>query len=162
DFPAPLGPANPVTTPGRTVKDMPSRARAAPKRLYTSSTTIMPPLYGPCGPAPVPSIGTWLGPAAGMGDEVRGLVAEDFEVLARPSGPGLRREGMGVDVVLDGADALDRLALTRYDVVVLDRDLPGVHGDEICRRLVADGAGTRVLMLTAAAAIEDRVDGLGL
>ena len=66
---------------------------------------------------------------------MRVLVAEDFEVLASSIGTGLRREGMAVDVVLDGTDALDRLAVTRYDVVVLDRDLPGVHGDEICRRL---------------------------
>ncbi len=69
---------------------------------------------------------------------------------------------MAVDVVLDGADALDRLAVTRYDVVVLDRDLPGVHGDEVCRRLVDDGAAARVLMLTAAGSVEDRVSGLEL
>jgi DNA-binding response OmpR family regulator len=90
------------------------------------------------------------------------LVVEDFEVLARSIGTGLRREGMAVDVVLDGTDALDRLAVTRYDVVVLDRDLPGVHGDDICRRLADDRSDTRVLMLTAAGTIEDRVEGLGL
>jgi DNA-binding response OmpR family regulator len=89
-------------------------------------------------------------------------VVEDFEVLARSIGTGLRREGMAVDVVLDGTDALGRLAVTRYDVVVLDRDLPGVHGDDICRRLANDRSGTRVLMLTAAGTIEDRVDGLSL
>ena len=61
------------------------------------------------------------------------LVVEDFAILARTIGTGLRREGMAVDVVLDGDDALERLAVTRYDVVVLDRDLPGVHGDEVCR-----------------------------
>jgi DNA-binding response OmpR family regulator len=93
---------------------------------------------------------------------VRVLVVEDFEVLARSIGTGLRREGMAVDVVLDGTTAGDRLALTRYDVVVLDRDLPGVHGDEICRRLARDGCATRVLMLTASGTVEDRVDGLGL
>jgi DNA-binding response OmpR family regulator len=93
---------------------------------------------------------------------VRILVAEDFEVLARSIGTGLRREGMAVDVVLDGTDALDRLAVTRYEVVILDRDLPGVHGDEICRRLADDRCDTRVLMLTAADTIEDRVDGLSL
>jgi DNA-binding response OmpR family regulator len=93
---------------------------------------------------------------------VRVLVVEDFEVLARTIGTGLRREGMAVDVVLDGTDALDHLAVTRYDVVVLDRDLPGVSGDEVCRRLVAERAETRVLMLTAASAVEERVDGLGL
>ena len=72
---------------------------------------------------------------------MRVLVVEDFEVLARSIGTGLRREGMAVDVALDGDDALERLAVTRYDVVVLDRDLPGTHGDEVCRRLVAGGSG---------------------
>jgi len=89
-------------------------------------------------------------------------VVEDFEVLADSIGTGLRREGMAVDVVLDGTDALAHLALTRYDVVVLDRDLPGVHGDDICRRIVADRSDVRVLMLTAADTVKDRVDGLGL
>jgi DNA-binding response OmpR family regulator len=93
---------------------------------------------------------------------MRVLVAEDFEVLARSIGTGLRQEGMAVDVVLDGDDALEHLAVTRYDVVVLDRDLPGVHGDEVCRRITAAGAGSRVLMLTAASTIRDRVEGLGL
>jgi DNA-binding response OmpR family regulator len=93
---------------------------------------------------------------------VRVLVVEDFEVLARSIGTGLRREGMAVDVVLDGSDALGHLATTRYDVVVLDRDLPGVHGDEVCRRIVAEGLESRVLMLTAASSVKDRVDGLGL
>ena len=93
---------------------------------------------------------------------MRVLVVEDFEILARSIGTGLRREGMAVDVVLDGTDALSHLAVTRYDVIVLDRDLPGVHGDDICRHLVADGADSRVLMLTAASTVKDRVDGLGL
>jgi DNA-binding response OmpR family regulator len=93
---------------------------------------------------------------------MRILVVEDFEVLARAIGTGLRREGMAVDVVLDGTAALDRLAVTRYDVVVLDRDLPGVPGDEICRRLAEDRSETRVLMLTAAGTVEDRVAGLRL
>ena len=93
---------------------------------------------------------------------MRVLVVEDFEVLARSIGTGLRREGMAVDVALDGDDALDHLAVTRYDVVVLDRDLPGTHGDEVCRRLVAGGSGSRVLMLTAASTVKERVDGLGL
>jgi DNA-binding response OmpR family regulator len=93
---------------------------------------------------------------------VKVLVAEDFEVLARSIGTGLRREGMAVDVVLDGTDALNQLAATRYDVVVLDRDLPGVGGDDICRRLAHDRSGTCVLMLTAAGTIEDRVEGLSL
>src|SRR6202046_5745420 len=93
---------------------------------------------------------------------MRVLVVEDFEVLARSIGTGLRREGMAVDVALDGNDALEHLAITRYDVVVLDRDLPGVHGDEICRRLAADRSDSRVLMLTAASTVRDRVHGLGL
>jgi DNA-binding response OmpR family regulator len=90
------------------------------------------------------------------------LVVEDFEVLARSIGTGLRREGMAVDVVLNGNDALGHLAITRYDVVVLDRDLPGVPGDEVCRQIVAGGSDSRVLMLTAASTVQDRVGGLGL
>jgi DNA-binding response OmpR family regulator len=93
---------------------------------------------------------------------MRVLVAEDFEILARAIATGLRREGMAVDVVLDGEDALESLSVTRYDVVVLDRDLPGTHGDEVCRRIVAEGSGSRVLMLTAASTVSDRVEGLGL
>jgi DNA-binding response OmpR family regulator len=93
---------------------------------------------------------------------MRVLVVEDFEVLAEAIGKGLRREGMAVDVALDGALALDQLALTRYDVVVLDRDLPTVHGDEVCRRLAAARNTTRILMLTASGSISDRVEGLGL
>ena len=90
------------------------------------------------------------------------LVAEDDEVLAEAVAVGLRREGMAVDVSLDGDDARTRLALTDYDVVVLDRDLPGTYGDEICRSLVAERSATRVLMLTAASTVKDRVEGLGL
>jgi DNA-binding response OmpR family regulator len=93
---------------------------------------------------------------------MRVLVAEDFEVLAQAVATGLRREGMAVDVVLDGAEALAALAVTRYDVVVLDRDLPGAHGDEVCRQIVAGGSGSRVLMLTAASTVADRVEGLGI
>jgi DNA-binding response OmpR family regulator len=93
---------------------------------------------------------------------MRVLVVEDFEVLAAAIGTGLRREGMAVDVVLDGAAALEHLAVTRYDVVVLDRDLPAVHGDEVCRAIVAQGSQSRVLMLTAASTVSERVDGLGL
>jgi DNA-binding response OmpR family regulator len=93
---------------------------------------------------------------------MRVLVVEDFQVLAEAIGAGLRREGMAVDVVLDGNDALEHLAVTRYDVVVLDRDLPGTHGDEVCRRMVAGQSGSRVLMLTAASTVRERVDGLGL
>jgi DNA-binding response OmpR family regulator len=93
---------------------------------------------------------------------MRVLVVEDFEVLAAAIATGLRREGMAVDVVLDGNDALEHLAVTRYDVVVLDRDLPGVHGDEVCRAVVAGRSQSRVLMLTAASTVGERVEGLGL
>ena len=93
---------------------------------------------------------------------MRVLVVEDFEPTARAIVTGLRREGMAVDAVYDGADALGHLAVTRYDVVVLDRDLPGVHGDEICRRLAAGQSPSRILMLTAAGSLTDRVEGLNL
>ncbi len=93
---------------------------------------------------------------------MRVLVAEDDEVLAKAVAVGLRREGMAVDIALDGNDARTRLAITDYDVVVLDRDLPGTQGDDICRTLVADKSATRVLMLTAASTVKDRVEGLGL
>jgi DNA-binding response OmpR family regulator len=97
-----------------------------------------------------------------MRENVRVLVVEDHEVLAATIAAGLRREGLAVDVALDGNDALEHLAVTGYDVVVLDRDLPGVHGDEICRRLAAGRSPGRVLMLTAASTVRDRVQGLGL
>jgi two-component system, OmpR family, response regulator VanR len=93
---------------------------------------------------------------------VRVLVVEDHEVLARTIGTGLRREGMAVDVVGDGSEALAQLAHTRYDVVVLDRDLPLLHGDDVCRALNAEQPATKVLMLTAARALDDVVEGLAL
>ena len=93
---------------------------------------------------------------------MRVLVVEDHEVLATAIAAGLRREGMAVDLVLHGQEALGRLDGTRYDVVVLDRDLPGVPGDEVCRRITAGDSGSRVLMLTAAGTVRDKVDGLGL
>jgi DNA-binding response OmpR family regulator len=93
---------------------------------------------------------------------MRVLLTEDDEILARTVADGLRQEGMAVDVALDGHDALGHLGISRYDVLVLDRDLPGVHGDDVCRALVAGTAGTRVLMLTAAGSVADRVEGLGL
>ncbi|HWD76663.1 MAG TPA: response regulator transcription factor [Solirubrobacteraceae bacterium] len=93
---------------------------------------------------------------------MRVLVVEDHQRLAAAVAEGLRREGMAVDVVYDGADALSHVAVHPYDVVVLDRDLPGIPGDDVCRSLVAQRAETRVLMLTAASTISDRVEGLGL
>ncbi|HXB64592.1 MAG TPA: response regulator transcription factor [Solirubrobacteraceae bacterium] len=93
---------------------------------------------------------------------MRVLLVEDHAELAETVATGLRREGFAVDVAADGRDALSHVALTDYDVVVLDRDLPGVHGDEVCRRLVAGEGDSRILMLTAAATISERVEGLGL
>src|ERR1700761_2025171 len=94
--------------------------------------------------------------------QVRVLVVEDHVVLANRIGEGLRDAGFAVDVVHDGAAALQSTTTTDYDVVVLDRDLPAVHGGGVCRRLVGDGSPSRILMLTAAAEVEDRVDGLEL
>jgi DNA-binding response OmpR family regulator len=93
---------------------------------------------------------------------VRVLLVEDHAKLATTVATGLRRAGIAVDLAFDGNDALAAVAETNYDVVVLDRDLPGVHGDEVCRALVTDGRGSRVLMLTAAGTVADRVDGLSL
>jgi DNA-binding response OmpR family regulator len=93
---------------------------------------------------------------------MRVLVAEDHERLARSVAAGLRRYGMTVDLAFDGDDALARLGDYRYDVVILDRDLPGTHGDDVCRRIVARHFESRVLMLTAAGSVKDRVEGLGL
>ena len=98
----------------------------------------------------------------GVAETVKVLVAEDDEVLAAAVAVGLRRQGMTVDVAPDGDDARVRLAVNHYDVVVLDRDLPGTHGDDICRALAAERSPTRVLMLTAASTVQERVDGLGL
>jgi DNA-binding response OmpR family regulator len=102
------------------------------------------------------------GGQAGGGRAMRVLVTEDDEVLAAAVAAGLRRAGMAVDVALDGAAALERVAVSRYDVVVLDRDLPGVHGDDVCRALAAGRSPSRVLMLTAARSVRERVEGLGL
>ena len=93
---------------------------------------------------------------------MRVLVIEDDEELAEAIAAGLRQEQMAVDVAFDGAAGLERALFTDYDVIVLDRDLPGRHGDEVCAELVRAGGRSRVLMLTAAATVEDRVDGLGL
>jgi len=93
---------------------------------------------------------------------MRVLVVEDHKELAATIAVGLRREGMAVDIAFDGESALRHVARESYDVVVLDRDLPKLHGDDVCRALVAEGARARVLMLTASDTIEHRVDGLSL
>jgi DNA-binding response OmpR family regulator len=93
---------------------------------------------------------------------MRVLVVEDQRRLAEAVAEGLRREGMAVDISYDGADALSHVSVNTYDVVVLDRDLPAVHGDQVCRALVDQHAEARVLMLTAASTIADRVEGLEL
>jgi DNA-binding response OmpR family regulator len=93
---------------------------------------------------------------------VRVLVAEDERRVADALARGLRREGMAVDVAYDGGAALDKAREYSYDVVVLDRDLPIVHGDEVCRTLRGEEPDSRVLMLTAAAGVDDLVDGLSL
>ncbi len=93
---------------------------------------------------------------------MRVLVVEDEHLLADAIATGLRREAMAVDVVYDGASAWERTSVNDYDVVVLDRDLPALSGDEVCRRIVEAGSATRVLMLTAASDVADRVSGLSL
>ena len=93
---------------------------------------------------------------------MRVLVVEDERLLADTIAGGLRRHAMAVDVAYDGDAALERIAVNDYDVVVLDRDLPIVSGDEVCTTLVDSGLDTRILMLTAATAITQRVAGLGL
>ncbi len=93
---------------------------------------------------------------------VRVLVVEDHQRLANAIANGLRHEGIAVDLAFDGADALAHTAINDYDVVVLDRDLPGVHGDQVCRSLADRRSPTRVLMLTASDTIRDRVSGLEL
>lgn len=87
---------------------------------------------------------------------------EDEEPLAEAIARGLRREGMAVDVALNGDDGHEKASITRYDVVLLDRDLPGMSGDELCAEIVASGELTRVLMLTASGSVSDRVEGLSL
>ncbi|MFI6330964.1 response regulator transcription factor [Micromonospora chersina] len=93
---------------------------------------------------------------------MRVLVVEDERNLADAIARGLRKRGMAVDVAYDGDAGHEAAFVTRYDVVILDRDLPGVHGDRICADLVASGALTRVLMLTASGTVADRVEGLQL
>jgi DNA-binding response OmpR family regulator len=93
---------------------------------------------------------------------MRVLIAEDHPRLAEAIATVLRRHGIAVDVAFDGSEALHRTALATYDVIVLDRDLPRVHGDDVCRALVADGSSSAVLMLTASGTLDDRVRGLGI
>lgn len=93
---------------------------------------------------------------------MRVLIVEDERQLADTVARGLRREGMAVDVAYDGNDGHEKASITTYDVIVLDRDLPGMTGDELCRELSASGALSRVLMLTASGTVADRVEGLSL
>jgi len=93
---------------------------------------------------------------------VRILIVEDERPLADAVARGLRREGMAVDVAYDGDSGHEKVSVTRYDVVVLDRDLPGMSGDELCTEIARSAAVTRVLMLTASAEVADRVSGLSL
>jgi DNA-binding response OmpR family regulator len=93
---------------------------------------------------------------------MRVLVVEDHHRLAEAIADGLRREGMAVDLAFDGAEALRHVSITDYDVVVLDRDLPRIHGDQVCRTLVDRHSRTRVIMLTASGATRERVAGLEL
>src|SRR6266851_6878466 len=90
---------------------------------------------------------------------MRVLIAEDDSELAEVLATGLRRENMAVDIALTGDAAEEKLTATDYDVLVLDRDLPGTHGDDVCRQVVASGIATRILMLTAAGSVGDRVAG---
>jgi DNA-binding response OmpR family regulator len=101
-------------------------------------------------------------PARSTLRQVRVLVIEDDQEMAEAIAFGLRQTGMAVDVAHDGPAGLARALVNDYDVVVLDRDLPGMHGDQLCAKLVDSECRSRVLMLTAAALVEDMVDGLGL
>ena len=93
---------------------------------------------------------------------MRVLVVEDEEIMGDALVLGLRRSGYAVDLVTDGAAALDQAGLNHYDVILLDRDLPVVHGDEVCRALVREGVPARILMLTAAGTVAEKVDGFAL
>ncbi|NUR62322.1 MAG: response regulator transcription factor [Catenulispora sp.] len=93
---------------------------------------------------------------------MRVLVIEDDRELAHAVGVGLRRESMAVDLAFDGASGLEQAMVNRYDVIVLDRDLPGLHGDVVCTRLVTAGGEGRVLMLTAASSVDDLVAGMAI
>jgi DNA-binding response OmpR family regulator len=93
---------------------------------------------------------------------VRVLIVEDERDLAGAIARGLRRDGLAVDMAFDGASALEKALINEYDVVVLDRDLPAVHGDIVCRELLAARTPSRILMLTAATSVSDRIEGLDI
>src|ERR1700679_2782025 len=95
-------------------------------------------------------------------EPVRVLVVEDNTVVADAVAEGLRDQGMAVDVAYDGPSGLEKAAVNTYDVVVLDRDLPRLHGDRLCEQIVGSPSPSRILMLPPAAQVEDRVDGLNL
>lgn len=103
-----------------------------------------------------------VGEHGGAWGVMRILVVEDDTALADVIARGLRQQGLAVDLAADGASALDKASFTEYEVVVLDRDLPEVHGDDVCRELASNGAGTRILMLTASGSLTERVEGLAL
>jgi two-component system response regulator VanR len=93
---------------------------------------------------------------------MRVLIVEDEEFLAEALQAGLRHEAIASDIALDGDDALEMIAISEYDVVVLDRDIPGTHGDEVCRFIARDYPSVRVIMLTAAGRLRDKLDGFTL
>jgi DNA-binding response OmpR family regulator len=95
-------------------------------------------------------------------EAMRVLVVEDNSVVADAAAEGLRDQGMAVDVAYDGRSGLEKVALNGYDVVILDRDLPELHGDKLCGQIVDSPCASRILMLTAAGQVEDRVEGLNL
>ena len=101
-------------------------------------------------------------PGCATMETMRVLVVEDNSVVADAVAEGLRDQGMAVDVAYDGPAGLGKVVVNTYDVVILDRDLPGLHGDELCDEIVASPRTTRILMLTAAGQVEDRVEGLNL
>jgi DNA-binding response OmpR family regulator len=95
-------------------------------------------------------------------EAMRVLVVEDNSLVADAVAEGLRDQGMAVDIAYDGPSALQKAVVNTYDVVVLDRDLPALHGDKLCQQIVGSPRTTRILMLTAAGQVEDRVEGLNL
>jgi DNA-binding response OmpR family regulator len=95
-------------------------------------------------------------------EPMRVLVVEDNSVVADALAEGLRDQGIAVDVAYDGTTGLDKAMVNTYDVIILDRDLPGLHGDALCQQIVDSPSTSRVLMLTAAGLVEERVEGLNL